>query len=134
MSRNQDIKEIFSQLLVKGLLARYKKIPSAAFVAKEFNLRAMDINPISQESARKWICGSAIPKLNKLLILQNWLELDLNSLNVNSEELSKYQSESLDNASLSNKKLFLKKTDSLKKTLSAIMKDIADLEKEIIKK
>lgn len=134
MPRNKKIQAIFSKCLAERLLERYHKIPSAAFIAKEFNLRAFDVEPISQESARKWLRGLAVPELNKLFILQSWLQIDLNALNVYSEELSKYKNVSSDNNSLSNKKLFLKKTDSLKKMLSVIMKDIADLEKEIIKK
>ncbi len=134
MPRNKKIQAIFSKCLAERLLERYNKIPSAAFIAKEFNLRALDVEPISQESARKWLRGLAVPELNKLFILQSWLQIDLNALNVYSEELSKYKNVSSDNSNLSNKKLFLKKTDSLKKMLSVIMKDIADLEKEIIKK
>ena len=134
MPRNQKIKDIFSKALTQGLLNRYSKIPSAAFVAKEFNMRALDVNPINQESARKWLRGLAIPELNKLLILQAWLGIDLNSLNVYSSEESLKDKSEADNNTLPNKKLFLKKTNLLKKTLQTIMKEISDLEKEIIKK
>ena len=133
MPRNQKIKDAFSKALGQSLIARYSKIPSAAFVTKEFNLRALAIDPISQETVRKWLRGLAVPELNKLLILQAWLGIDLNSLNVYAEELLEDKSEDLDNSNITNKKLFLNKTSSLKKTLSAIMKDIADLEKEIKK-
>ncbi len=129
MPRNQKLKDVFSEALVQALIARYSKIPSAAFVAKEFNLRALDIDPISQESARKWLRGLGVPKLNKLLILQAWLGMDMHSLNVYLED----KSEDLDNNSFTNKKLFLNKTNSLKKMLSAVIKDIANLEKEITK-
>lgn len=135
MTSSQKIKNIFSKALTQGLVNRYNKIPSAAFVAKEFNLRAVDTDPISQESVRKWLRGLAIPELNKLLIIQAWLEIDLNSLNVySSEESLKDKSEALDDNNLPNKKLFLKKTDLLKKTLQTMMKEISDLEKEINKK
>ena len=129
MPRNQKLKDVFSKALEQALIARYSKIPSAAFVAKEFNLRALDIDPISQETARKWLRGLGVPKLNKLLILQAWLGIDMHSLNVYLED----KSEDLDNNSFTNKKLFLNKTNSLKKILSAIMNDITDLEKEIAK-
>ena len=129
MPRNQKLKDAFSKALEQALIARYSKIPSAAFVAKEFNLRALDIDPISQETARKWLRGLGVPKLNKLLILQAWLGIDMHSLNVYLED----KSEDLDNNSFTNKKLFLNKTNSLKKILSAIMNDITDLEKEIAK-
>jgi hypothetical protein len=129
MPRNQKLKDVFSKALEQALIARYSKIPSAAFVAKEFNLRALDIDPISQETARKWLRGLGVPKLNKLLILQAWLGIDMHSLNVYLED----KSEDLDNNSFTNKKLFLNKTNSLKKILSAVMNDITDLEKEIAK-
>ena len=32
---------------------RFKEVPSAAFIAKEFNLRTPNLDPISQESARR---------------------------------------------------------------------------------
>lgn len=92
-------------------------------------MRALDIDPISQETARKWLRGLGVPKLNKLLILQAWLGIDMHSLNVYLED----KSEDLDNNSFTNKKLFLNKTNSLKKILSAVMNDITDLEKEIAK-
>ena len=129
MPRNQKLKDVFSKALEQALIARYRKIPSAAFVAKEFNLRALDIDPISQETARKWLRGLGVPKLNKLLILQAWLGIDMHSLNVYLED----KSEDLDNNSFTNKKLFLNKTNSLKKILSEVMNDITDLEKEIAK-
>ena len=129
MPRNQKLKDVFSKALEQALIARYSKIPSAAFVAKEFNLRALDIDPISQETARKWLRGLGVPKLNKLLILQAWLGIDMHSLNAYLED----KSEDLDINSFTNKKLFLNKTNSLKKILSAIMNDITDLEKEIAK-
>ena len=134
MPRKQKIKDIFSKALAQALIARYNKIPSAAFVAKEFNLRALDIDPIDQESTRKWLRGLAVPELNKLFILQAWLGIDLNSMNVYSDESLEGKSEAFDNNSLLNKKLFLKKTNLLKKTLQTMMKEISDLEKEIVKK
>ena len=133
MPRNQKLKDVFSKALVQALIARYSTMPSAAFVAREFNLRALDIDPISQESARKWLRGLGVPKLNKLVILQVWLGIDLNSLNIYSSEESLKDKSEADNNTLPNKKLFLKKTNLLKKTLQTIMKEISDLEKEITK-
>ena len=53
----------------------------------------------------------------------------MHSLNVYLEG----KSEDLSNNSFTNKKLFLNKTNRLKKILSAVIKDIANLEKEITK-
>ena len=132
MTRHQKIRDTFSHSLKQCLVARYTKVPSAAFVAKEFNLRTEDVDDsISQESARKWLRGLAVPELDKLLILQAWLQIDLNTLNISSVELQINEREALGNDTLSNNKLFLKKTASLKKELLIIMKNIADLEEVI---
>ncbi len=133
MPRNQKIKDTFSKALAQALIARYKKIPSAAFLAKEFNLRAKDIYTIRQETARKWLGGLAVPELDKLLIIQAWLELDLNSINFYSSEESLIDKSEADNNVFLNKKIFLKKTNLLKNTLHTIMKEISDLEKKLSK-
>lgn len=74
----QIIRERFSVTLLKALVDRYKAPPSAAFVAREFNLRAIDSRTITQETARRWIKGLSLPELEKILILQDWLFVDLN--------------------------------------------------------
>ena len=134
MPTKQKIRNNFSEALEKALIERYKKLPSAAFLAKEFNLRAKDIYTIRQETARKWLRGLAVPELDKLLIIQAWLELDLNSINFYSSEESLIDKSEADNNVFINKKIFLKKTNLLKNTLDTIMKEISDLEKEIVKK
>jgi len=133
MTRNEELRRVFRNALITGLITRYNKLPSAAFVAKEFNLRARDIEPISQESARKWLRGETIPEINKLFILQLWLNIDLNSLNIYLTESLQYKDKVLDNRPLPDQEYFIKKTDSLKKTLLALMEDISDLEEKIIK-
>jgi hypothetical protein len=78
MAKSNDIKESFSALLRNSLRARYGRIPSAAVVAREFNLRAYDTSPISQESARRWLRGVSLPEEERLRVLVNWLNLDFN--------------------------------------------------------
>ncbi len=134
MSSKQKIKENFSLLLTAGLLSYYQKIPSAAFLAKEFNLRALHSEPISQESARKWLRGQATPELEKLFILQTWLQIDLNSLNIHADQPLANSSATLGIDLNVDKRLYLKKTDELKKTLELMMQEITDLKREIIKK
>lgn len=134
MPTKQKIRNNFSEALERALIERYKKLPSAAFLAKEFNIRAKDIYTIRQETARKWLRGLAVPELDKLLIIQAWLELDLNSINFYSSEESLIDKSEADNNVFLNKKIFLKKTNLLKNTLDTIMKEISDLEKEIVKK
>lgn len=47
-------------------------------MAREFNLRAYDTTPISQESARRWIRGVSLPEEERLRVLVEWLDLDFN--------------------------------------------------------
>jgi hypothetical protein len=79
MPSKKALRDSFSLALSNGLLMRYKQVPSAAFLAKEFNLRSGVAEPITQESARRWLRGLAIPELHKLLVLRSWLDLDLNA-------------------------------------------------------
>lgn len=78
MGKSNDVKNNFSALLRDCLRNRYGRIPSAAVVAREFNLRAYDTTPISQESARRWIRGVSLPEEERLRILVEWLDLDFN--------------------------------------------------------
>lgn len=79
MNRTNDIKENFAALLRDSLRSRFGRIPSAAVVAREFNLRAYDTPPISQESARRWMRGVSLPEEQRLRVLVNWLNLDFNA-------------------------------------------------------
>ncbi len=71
------MKEQFARSLRECLKVRYGKLPSAAAVARDFNLRAYGVSPITQESARRWIRGEAFPKPEYLEILLSWLAISL---------------------------------------------------------
>ena len=71
------MKELFAQRLHECLKARYGKLPSAATVARDFNLRAYGVSPITQESARRWMRGQSFPKPEYLEILLSWLGISL---------------------------------------------------------
>ena len=73
------MKEQFARSLRECLKARYGKLPSAAPVARDFNLRAYGVSPITQESARRWIRGEAFPKPEYLEILLSWLGVSLDA-------------------------------------------------------
>ena len=60
MLSKQALRDSFALALANGLLMRYQEVPSAAFLAKEFNLRIEISDPITQESARRWLRGLAI--------------------------------------------------------------------------
>lgn len=78
MAKTNDIKENFSALLRDSLRSQFGRIPSAAVFAREFNLRAYDTSPISQESARRWLRGVSLPEEARLRVLVNWLHLNFN--------------------------------------------------------
>lgn len=78
MGKSNDIKESFSALVRDSLRLRYGRVPSAALLAREFNLRAYETNGISQESARRWLRGLSLPEEQRLKVLVNWLDLDFN--------------------------------------------------------
>jgi hypothetical protein len=77
MGRPNDVKSKFAALLRARLGQVYSRLPSAAFVAREFNLRARGCEPVSPESVRRWIKGVSMPEEKKLKVLVLWLDLDL---------------------------------------------------------
>ena len=83
-----QIREAFAAQLRGSLRQRFRgKLPSAAIVAREFNLRAGAVLPISQESTRRWIRGNSIPDAPRLAVLAAWLNLDLNAALVPSHDV-----------------------------------------------
>jgi hypothetical protein len=78
----------FAKELNRQLLEYYGRIPSAAVLARDFNLRAANVPQISQETARRWIRGLSIPELDKLQILVDWLGLDPNFMRSNENNLN----------------------------------------------
>ena len=136
MPTKQKIRNNFSEALEKALIERYKKLPSAAFLAKEFNIRAKDIYTIRQETARKWLRGLAIPELDKLLVLHIWLGLDLHSFGYDTEELlekkvidlvDEISSYEISSAEIS----LLDKTKTLKNILLKTINEIGVVENKI---
>ena len=71
------MKQQFARSLRESLKVRYGKLPSAAAVARDINLRADGVSPITQESARRWMRGEAFPKPGYLEILLIWLGISL---------------------------------------------------------
>jgi hypothetical protein len=73
-----DIKTRFSTSLNQQLLQYYRRIPSASILARDFNSRSQGLmNPITQETARRWIRGLSMPEMDKLQVLINWLDLNI---------------------------------------------------------
>ena len=71
------MKAVFARSLCESLRVRYGKVPSAAVVARDFNLRAYGVAPITQESARRWMRGESFPSPKHLGILISWLGVSL---------------------------------------------------------
>lgn len=72
--------ERFGYFLRDALKRKFKSLPTAARFAEEFNLRNSGREPITQESARKWMRGVSIPHLQRLGVLICWLDLDINKV------------------------------------------------------
>lgn len=74
-----DAKSRFSKALNFALLHKFGRIPTANAFANQFNFRAVGINGVTRETARKWLSGQAIPEVAKLMVLVDWLGLDANT-------------------------------------------------------
>ena len=72
--------ERFGYFLRDALKRTFKSLPTAARFAEEFNLRNQGREPITQESARKWMRGVSIPHLQRLGVLISWLDLDIHEV------------------------------------------------------
>lgn len=131
MPPKQALRDSFSLSLVKALALRYQEIPSAAFVAKEFNLRTSTSDSITQESARRWLRGLAIPELDKLLVLRSWLDLDLNALGMPSVEAAEKRDAELKGSALAKQEEFINTTKSIKDALQVLMKEVQLLEEKL---
>ena len=87
------MKEYFSHSLRESLKLQYGKLPSAEVVSRDFNLRAHGTTPVTQESVRRWIRGESLPKPDHLIVLMQWLDLDLNEIYGKESSESACQSE-----------------------------------------
>ena len=131
MPPKQALRDSFSLSLVKALALRYQEIPSAAFVAKEFNLRTSTSDSITQESARRWLRGLAIPELHKLLALRSWLDLDLNALGMPSVEAAEKRDAELKGSALAKQEEFINTAKSIKKALQVLIEEVKFLEEKL---
>jgi len=127
MRSKQALQDSFALALNNSLLLRYPEAPSAAFFAKEFNRRA-PTRPISQESARRWLRGLAIPELDKLLVLRSWLSLDLNALAQSSIDLREDKEAAVETQLLEQQKVFVETTRTIKGSLELLMKEVEHVE------
>jgi transcriptional regulator with XRE-family HTH domain len=130
MLSKKTLRDSFAEALANGLRLRYREIPTAEFVAREFNRRANTTDAITQESARRWLRGLAIPDLAKLLVLRSWLDLDLNALAMPSVESIKKVDVELSGAALARQGEFIQTTQTIKQALRSLMEELERLEKQ----
>lgn len=130
MLSKKTLRDSFAEALANGLRLRYREIPRAEFVAREFNRRANTTDAITQESARRWLRGLAIPDLAKLLVLRSWLDLDLNALAMPSVESVKKVDVELSGAALARQGEFIQTTQTIKQALRSLMEELERLEKQ----
>ena len=74
MNTKTNMLERFSIVLRSGLVNKFSRMPTAQKFSDEFNLRS--VNPITRETARKWINGLVMPESERLLVLIQWLNLN----------------------------------------------------------
>jgi transcriptional regulator with XRE-family HTH domain len=70
------LKQSFAELVQSALLARFGRLPSAAFIARQVNRRLGEKQGISGETVRRWLRGLAMPKYAHLGALAAWLDID----------------------------------------------------------
>ncbi len=85
----QNLKSSFAIHLQNKLRQRYGKLPSCAVFARDFSLLARDVEPISIETARKWMRGKALPHAARLRVLCAWLQIDPSLGHIESEQHDK---------------------------------------------
>jgi hypothetical protein len=127
----QVLRDDFSKALKDGLLIRYRELPSAAFVAKEFNLRTSLSDAITQETARRWLRGLAIPMLDKLLVLRSWLHIDLNAIGMLKVDVHYQDSIILGEVLQTRQEEYLRATESIYKSLQELTNEFEKLTKTL---
>ncbi len=78
--RFDSVAERFGDLFRQSLKKRYGELPSAGFVAREFNLRCAKTPTITNETARRWIRGCTLPDSSRLEVFASWLDIDYNAV------------------------------------------------------
>jgi len=131
INSKQALRDDFSKALKDGLLIRYRELPSAAFVAKEFNLRTSVSDAITQETARRWLRGLAIPVLDKLLVLRSWLHIDLNAIGMLKVDTHYQESVIISEVLQTRQEEYLRATELIYKNLQELTNEFEKLTKTL---
>ena len=89
-----NVEERFSTNFRQVLELRYRRVPSAAFVANQFNRHNKADRRISQETARRWLRGLSMPSYQNLQVLTVWLKLEVGTL-IESRSVKEYRFENI---------------------------------------
>ena len=73
-------KAAFSERLKFALLRSPEKATGGTQLALQFNLRHRGGQPVSPQTAHKWLTGRTIPTADKLETLASWLRVDVHWL------------------------------------------------------
>ena len=71
----QTIKKEFAEALKKAIYNKFNKHLSIVDFTIQYNLQFHQ--PISNETARKWLTGLSLPQIDKLVHMKQWLNLEL---------------------------------------------------------
>lgn len=80
MNNRKNTASCLAKAINEGLIKKFGKIPSANIFANQFNLRAYGTKTITRETARKWLLGLSVPEIDKLVVLVEWLDIDVLNL------------------------------------------------------
>lgn len=80
MNNRQTTASHLARSLNEALVLKYGKVPTATAFADQFNLRAYGTSTITRETARRWLLGLTVPEIDKLIVLVDWLKLDVSTL------------------------------------------------------
>lgn len=83
----------FSKFFREGLRQKYGRLPSAAFIAIQFNRHLDGERSVSHETVRRWIRGISMPTYSHLQVLAAWLALDINKLMADYGSVNLYQTQ-----------------------------------------
>lgn len=72
----REEKEAFAHRLQQALKRTPKRVETAAELALNFNLRHPS-DPITPQAAQKWLTGQALPTIDKIATLAEWLGVSL---------------------------------------------------------
>ncbi|OXJ00823.1 transcriptional regulator [Burkholderia sp. AU33803] len=73
-------KAAFSERLKFALRRSPEKVTGATELANRFNLRHRGAQPVSPQTAHKWLTGRTIPTSDKLVTLAEWLRVEVHWL------------------------------------------------------